>query len=173
MSINAPIVVNMNRFFQRYCDAKDIRGLSIMLSGMTIGILIGEGVTSVERLSIVTAQLVTIFAAVIGVRACWISIIDRNWLVLAAIAAILVANIGFAFVNMNEHTNNIIYDLATLFSVLVINKYSELYHLGFKEVCKRKVGRRATDKYFCIMCNQELPKDTNVIENTDQLKHAK
>jgi hypothetical protein len=129
--------------------------ISMSIIACVLGIIIGEATVSLERVAILSGQLVTVLAVIIGIEVIRIAIRRRNILLFIAIISIWTANLAFSLSILDEPLEDMLFDIATFMSLAVIFKHANDY---VDRINLLKFGRRQSDRNICNSCNKPCTK---------------
>jgi len=123
-----------------------------VVGGMTAGIFLGEGLTSIERLSMLTSWFVTIATIYFGLRIIYLAWRFRGWVLIFSVIATFVANLLFSLSVKPESVVNMVFDLSTFLALLALMKYAQIGYT-FPFIGNPKISW--SDK-TCPTCNQRI-----------------
>jgi hypothetical protein len=142
-------VVFRNNVF--HCKDETYTALALTMAGLIFGLFLGEATVSLERASMMSAWFVTIAAFWFGIKIIWIGIQFRQGLLIMAVLASWLANVGFSLSLQPEPLVDMIFDVATFLSLIVMLRYAEDH---IKNLGAKQYGRRAEDWHVCPSCEK-------------------
>jgi len=146
-----PSIIYKNNMFKQ-CNIHISNKLAYTLMLIVFSIFMGEAFHDIERASMLSGQLVTIVSLIIGPKILWTAYKQKQLILGLTVIFIWIANIAFSLQLTLEPIEDMLFDIATFLTMIVLLRYST----EIVDPKTRKINRRKNEgNIYCQKCGKK------------------